>query len=117
MAQLDVSIQEKGMERAIVCGGEIDTSTVVTLEGAFEEAFKAPATAFVVDLSSVGFIDSMGVRALVRFAKACRERAITLRTSPSMQVRRVLDILGLVEVVGAEQPSSGTDGSVASDAD
>jgi anti-sigma B factor antagonist len=65
-------------------------------------------TRVVLDLRGVDFIDSSGVRALVRVHQAHGERVRL--AAVSMQVRRVLEIAGLAEQLGVE-PSKDEPGS------
>ena len=70
------------------------------LDMAVAERFEATAlsgsdrTDIVVDLGELVFIDSSGIRSLLRVAQAVSPRCVRLR-SPAPSVRRVLDITGI----------------------
>ncbi|WP_196255759.1 STAS domain-containing protein [Micromonospora sp. WMMC415] len=93
--------------------GELDISTVGTLEAALTDALARPGVReIVVDLAEVRFLDSSGVRVLVLAATAARKRDAVLRvTDPQPVVARVLRItavgplLGLTDPVPADGPT------------
>ncbi len=59
------------------------------------------ATALVVDLAQVTFLDSSGVRFLHRLARACAEAGTGMRVvaPPKCRARRVLDLVGMTLLV------------------
>jgi stage II sporulation protein AA (anti-sigma F factor antagonist) len=85
--------------------GELDLATAPELEAVFETLQPAPAERVVVDLGGVSFLDSSGIRALVR-AKRRLDRAgapfVFLAISDA--ARQVLEISGVLETL-SEPPS------------
>jgi anti-sigma B factor antagonist len=79
-------------------GGELDLSTVPTLEHELEAALGRPAGGVVVDLSELEFIDSTGIAVLVR-AMGESNGSSRLKFVPSRfaGVARVLDMTGVAE--------------------
>ncbi len=75
---------------------ELDLSTIARWEHAVEAAARRSPTV-VLDLTSVPFIDSAGVRTLFRWAAAAHRVGIDLIVvaPPGSPVRRLLDILEL----------------------
>jgi anti-anti-sigma factor len=69
------------------------------------------SSAILLDLAAVDFIDSSGVRALVRVRQRHGERLRLVAVSAPVQ--RVLDIAGLSESFGLEDGIDGTDGAAA----
>jgi anti-anti-sigma factor len=61
----------------------------------------ADARTLLVDLRSVSFLDSSGVRLLHRLARTCAERGTGLRVvaPPGSRSRQVLDIVGMTLLV------------------
>jgi anti-anti-sigma factor len=79
-------------EGVILVRGEIDLGTAGLLE---ETAIGAPADGkLVLDLRDVTFIDSTGIRALVRVARSREPTTIVLR-DPSPRVEKLLRLVGL----------------------
>lgn len=80
--------------------GELD---VVTLPEVLDRlpALVAEASALVVDLRQVSFLDSSGVRLLHRLARTCAEAGKGLRVvaPPGSRARQVLDIVGMTLIV------------------
>jgi anti-anti-sigma factor len=79
--------------------GELDVATAARWEYRVEAAGRQSRTV-VLDLSSVRFIDSAGVRTLFRWADAARRVGIRLLVAAPREgaVRRLLDILDLEEL-------------------
>lgn len=97
---LDLSVQG-GADTVIHISGDLDPATAPALEAALADAVADPAVSTVaVDLSELTFLDSSGLRVFVVARETMRARgaAFTLR-SPSANVRRLLDVTGLGEVI------------------
>lgn len=97
---LDLAVQG-GAETVIKISGDLDPATAPALEAALADAVADPeVSSIAVDLSGLTFLDSSGLRVFVvaREAMRAREAAFTLR-SPSANVRRLLDVTGLGEVI------------------
>ena len=80
--------------------GEIELATAPELTAALDEAIRRTSGLFVVDLSTVGFLDSTGISCLVR-ARAllgADDRALVL-ICPAGSTRRALELTGLDELV------------------
>jgi anti-anti-sigma factor len=76
--------------------GELDLSTVARWEKNVEMVGR-DASAVVLDLSEVGFVDSAGVRSLFRLARdaASRGTRLLIVAPHDGPVRRLLDILAI----------------------
>ncbi|MEV0155125.1 STAS domain-containing protein [Micromonospora sp. NPDC050686] len=100
---MDVAVRDAARGRVILCPtGEIDMSSADALEAALREAVRRPdARAVLVDLSRVDFLDSAGVRALLRGADAGAVHAVPVRvTDPQPAVARILRITGVGPLLG-----------------
>jgi anti-anti-sigma factor len=76
--------------------GDLDAATAGTLDAAFDDVVGGGARRVVVDLAAVTFLDSTGLRSLLRAAANLEGAGGTLRCAPlSPQVRRVLELSGL----------------------
>ena len=77
--------------------GDIDLVTAAGLEAMIIEALaEPPAGGLVVDLSRVEFMDSSGLRILVRGRRLAGERGVRFSvTGATGIVRQVLDLTGL----------------------
>ena len=77
----------------LVARGELDTDTARYLDAVVEDLDGEP---IVLDLAAVSFIDSSGIRALLR----ARQRHNALRIeNPSPQAGKVLEMTGLTNVL------------------
>lgn len=83
---------ERGSDGALVLAGELDLSTVDLLEQATREA--PGDERLILDLSGVTFLDSSGIRGLVRVSLA-REAGTVVVRDPPPRVVRVLRLVGL----------------------
>lgn len=80
--------------------GEIDILTVERVRVALGEAVDAGPRRIVVDMAGVSFIDSTGLGALISGFQRARDRGIGFSLSnPSVQVRQILVLSGLLEVL------------------
>jgi anti-sigma B factor antagonist len=89
---------------AVVCvSGEVDYATAPEMQGVLLHLLHSGTTHVVVDMAPVSFIDCFGLGVLVGVANAARAvgGGLALR-SPSRQLRRVRDLVGLEELLPTE---------------
>ena len=79
-------------------GGELDMATAPMLEAALEDSI-AQGGLILLDLSAVGFVDSMGMRGIVQLARQLRSGCIVLHGIQE-QVSKVFELVRL-----ADQPN------------
>jgi anti-sigma B factor antagonist len=81
--------------------GEIDMLSADTVEKWLIDAGRtSSAAAVVVDLSAVEFLDSSGVRSLLRAKEALEADEVGLTVArPNAMVERILRILGLFDLL------------------
>lgn len=104
----------------IVTGGNGDPATV-TLTGELDmsaapgvlasvEGLTGRSRAIVLDIDSVAFIDSAGLRCILMCDGLCRDAGVELRLTPgSPRVRRVFKVAGLIERLPAADPDPAED--------
>ncbi|MBY8875939.1 STAS domain-containing protein [Micromonospora sp. PLK6-60] len=100
---MDVAVRDAAGGRVLLCpAGEIDMSSADALEAALRAAVRRTgARDVLVDLSRVAFLDSAGIRALLRGAQAGAEHAVRVRvTEPQPVVARILRITGVGPLLG-----------------
>jgi anti-anti-sigma factor len=72
---MSISYEDIGGElRRIVISGRLDVAGTDTVAAKLEELAQAPKKGVVVDLSSLKFLASIGIRALIASAKAVKAR-------------------------------------------
>jgi anti-sigma B factor antagonist len=81
--------------------GDIDLVAEAPLVEQVDELLSEHAGELLLDLAEVDFIDSSGVRALIRVHQAHGDRVRL--TDVSTPVRRVLDIAGLTDRLGVDR--------------
>lgn len=90
-----IEVDSLGGTRLVVVGGEIDTASASQLESALTAE---PESTVVADLTGVGFIDSTGLRALLRAKQALDEAGgqllLVIAEGP---VERILDLTGVTD--------------------
>lgn len=95
---LSVGVFDDGGSRVIRVGGELDLSTVPSLEQELGAALERPEGGVVVDLSDLEFIDSTGIAVLVRaMGDGDGESRLRFVPSRSEAVVRVLEMTGVAE--------------------
>jgi anti-anti-sigma factor len=88
--------------------GELDVATAARLEAALDPLVAASASLIVLDLSEVSFLDSSGLRTIVRTATSLEDgggRLVIDGVSPA--VSRVLEVTGLLERLRGDLPTEG----------
>jgi anti-anti-sigma factor len=92
--------------------GEVDLQSEAPFVAKVDALASADvSTTILLDLAEVDFIDSSGVRALVRVLQRHGDRLRLVAVSPP--VRRVLDIAGLTASFGIEDGDGRVDGETA----
>ncbi|APU16706.1 MULTISPECIES: STAS domain-containing protein [Actinoalloteichus] len=89
--------------------GEVDLSTAPELEQELGTAITATdAEEVTVDVAEVSFMDSAGLRVLVGGLRQAEEHGVRLTVvNPQSQLRKIIEITGLAEVLGLGASSSG----------
>ncbi len=89
----------------VVARGELDMASSDQLSTALEPALSAHARLVIVDLSDVTFLDSSGLRAIVRASNALQDAGGRLVVEGvSGAVARVLEVTGLLEHLRHDAP-------------
>ena len=84
----------------VTVSGELDLATAPRLEAIFEALEPAPSDRVVVDLAAVTFLDSSGIRALVRAKRRLDDlRAALVVDGASPSARQVLEIAGVLDLL------------------
>jgi anti-sigma B factor antagonist len=92
--------ERPGGDLLMAVSGEIDLAVEEPLVDAVETLFaERPGSMILLDLGAVEFIDSSGIRALVRLRRGHGDRVRLTSVSPTVQ--RILDITGLTKELGA----------------
>lgn len=90
----DLHVERDGGAVIVSVSGELDIATYPDVEAAIRESFPSDATALVLDLTGVSFLDSSGVQMLFRLyyslAHSRREMAIVLAIDA--RPRRAIEI-------------------------
>ena len=101
---LEVSTARNGSTLQVSLSGELDahTSSIVA-EAVNPSLSNADLTMFVFDARDLVFMDSSGISELLRIQRALAERHATFQLDGAgPTVRRVLEITGLVEILGVQ---------------
>src|SRR5215208_8109152 len=90
---LSLEIERDGDSLVVRASGELDLATAPMLEECLLHAFEGEASPIILDLTAVSFIDSMGLRSLLRAARNSDSRLrIECESAP---VRRMIEVTGL----------------------
>ncbi len=77
--------------------GELDAHSSPTLDSVFDDLVSAGARSLVIDMSQVDFVDSSGLRTLIRARQQFDDpQPITIR-SPQPTTARLFEITGLTD--------------------
>jgi anti-anti-sigma factor len=76
--------------------GELDTSAARAVDRAIDEVIAGGVTSLVIDLGQISFIDSSGLRSLIRARQALGDGADSVKLrNPQPSTMRLLEITGL----------------------
>lgn len=90
-----VTTESSNGSQRIVATGELDIATVPMLEEAFEAALATDAASILVDLGGITFIDSTGLRLLIKMSDSCGNGRLGIRSTAI--VDRLLQVTGLLD--------------------
>jgi anti-anti-sigma factor len=100
---LQVQLQNDPNATVVTLDGEMDTHTAPRVTEALEGVFAAPVPMIVIDAAELRFLDSSGISELLRLRQRALDAGGSLRLrAASPAVRRVIEITGLVDVLGLE---------------
>jgi len=98
MSLLDMNISTSDGRVLAALSGEVDLSTVADVETRFEEVLEGAPALLVLDLREVTFLDSSGLRLMLRLDE--RQRSEGRRFTVVRGGRRVARVL---ELTGADE--------------
>ena len=87
-----------GRASVVSLAGELDLSTIPTLEARLLEKVRNP-TGVVVDLTRLSFIDSSGIGLLIKAHRAAEGGRLHTVVAPGSQVERVFELAGIDRVL------------------
>jgi len=97
-----MSAKGVGGSRSVRFEGDLDLATAGALRDEIMDARNAGAGSVTVDLSGVGFMDSVGLSLLVTTHKRLEEDGAAMRLLLPETLRRLFEISGLTEVLSPE---------------
>jgi len=98
--ELDVSTSDQDGRTVVAAVGEVDLFTAPGLDAELTRVVTGGATAVVVDLSGVDFLDSTGLSVIVKALKRVREAGGSLSVVvTSERVAKVFRITGLDQIL------------------
>ena len=111
MGDFDVS-REQGVDDShawlLTITGEVDATTAESLDDAFDGVLALGAQLVTLDLTDVAFLDSSGLRSIVRASNLLAEHSGRLVvTGLSGAAKRVLEISGLIDRLVDQQSDDG----------
>jgi len=96
--ELSVEVLADSDVSVLVVRGELDAYSAPTLDAVVEQVLARGAQRLVLDLGEVAFIDSSGLRSMIRARKQVGDEAGALRIrDPQPSTMRLLEITGLTE--------------------
>ena len=100
-------VELKEGSRTVVVGGELDMGTVPQLTAYLDELLRSPGD-ITLDLTTLSFIDSSGIRALLQTSRRLKGKGNVVLRGPGAHVSRVLEMVGLDAVEGLRiEPAGG----------
>jgi anti-sigma B factor antagonist len=104
MPDFDVQTSNSGPTATVAIDGELDLATVGRLDAALAEVEHDESTTIILDLERVSFIDSTGLRCLLRARRRAEENGRRLElVKVAPEVQRLFDVTGVGGVFEAER--------------
>jgi anti-anti-sigma factor len=93
----------------IRCAGELDIAFTTTVMDTVQAILRRRPTAMALDWTGLTFMDSSGIRVLMRTMALCRDSGVDLTWSLSDAARKTLDLVGihdalLHDLAGSQEP-------------
>jgi len=96
--RLRIETKDRDDRRVIVLNGELDIASAAILEEEIAEACGQRARDVVIDLTCVEFMDSMGLRAILRGKQLCEEHRCGYYLTPAQAATQdVFDATGVLD--------------------
>jgi anti-sigma B factor antagonist len=104
----EVQASVRGGRHTLILSGELDLATAAGLETTVLGLFVEGVNSVELDLSRLTFMDSTGLRAVLRAQELCAEHGYDFLVTPgSGQVQRLLELTGTTDVLPlADAPAS-----------
>jgi anti-anti-sigma factor len=94
--QLQIDVRHETGRAVVTLTGELDMASAETLQQALDQESLSAEPMVVLDLEQLQFIDSTGLRIILRALERCRAHGQDFAiTRGSAQVRRLLSITGV----------------------
>jgi anti-anti-sigma factor len=112
---LVLEVRKEGDGHRLVLSGELDLASADTLADAVSKLCSDGSKQIVLDIGKLEFIDSTGLRAILSSRVVCAESNCSPSVAPqadevSPQVRRLLQVTGLLERLPFEDAPGGAAG-------
>ena len=92
-----ITVSPDETEPVIRITGDLDARTASLFDHAYDQANDHAPERVIVDLSHMGFIDSTGLRSIVRARARASDRAAFVLRDPHRATVRILELSGLLE--------------------
>jgi anti-sigma B factor antagonist len=92
-----ITVSAYDAEPVIRITGDLDARTASLFDRAYDEASDHAPARVIVDLSHMDFIDSTGLRSIVRARARAADRAAFVLRDPQRGTVRILELSGLLD--------------------
>lgn len=92
-----------GISHTVVFTGDLDLATAGTLREAIQEKRAGGLTELTLDLSDVGFMDSLGIGLLVATHNRLKEEGAKMRLIVPQRLYVLLELTGLIDLLHPEK--------------
>jgi anti-anti-sigma factor len=93
---MDVKVAHVGLTPLVEAHGDIDHNNCGSVEAALSAVLEKGSTVILLDLRDVTYIDSGGLSVLLSGVRRLRDRGWLGAVGPNSNVRRLLEIVGLL---------------------
>jgi anti-anti-sigma factor len=95
---LEISVEGSGEKRVVFVRGEVDFATAPEFDETVQKLIDEGATSIIFDFENVTFLDSEGLKVLLRAQRRLSQRQGVIRlTHCRRTITRAFEVLGLEE--------------------
>jgi len=106
--EFEIAVSDDNGKVTIRCAGELDIAVMTMVMDAVQAILRRPPKEIALDWTGLSFMDSSGIRVLMRTLALCRDSRIDLTWALSEAARKTLDMVGIHDALLRQYVSGGS---------
>jgi anti-anti-sigma factor len=105
--EFEIAVSDADGTVTIRCAGELDIAVMAMVMDAVQALLRRPPKEIALDWTGLTFMDSSGIRVLMRTLALCRDNHVDLTWALSEAARKTLDMVGIHDALLREYVAGG----------